>query len=50
MDELMYGCMDRTDGSRDGWIEGWFVGWMVVGINGCVVSISDTITAWARLD
>jgi hypothetical protein len=38
MDELMYGYIDRIDGSMDecidGWIDGWFDGWMVVGMNG----------------
>jgi hypothetical protein len=39
----MDGCMDR-------WIDGWFDGWMGVGMNGWMVSISETIPAWARLD
>jgi hypothetical protein len=54
MDELMYGYIDRTDGSMDGcmdgWIDGWFDGWMGVVVNEWMVSISETIPAWARLD
>jgi hypothetical protein len=50
----MYGYIDRSDGSihgrMDGRIVGWFDGWMGVGMNGWMVSISETITAWARLD
>jgi hypothetical protein len=50
----MYGYIDRTDESMDGWmngwIDGWFDGWMVVGMNGLIVSTSETIPAWARLD
>jgi hypothetical protein len=54
MDELMYGYIDRTDGSMDGcmngWIVGWIDGWMGVGMNGWMVSISETIPAWALID
>jgi hypothetical protein len=54
MDELMYGYIVRTHGSMDGcmygWIDGWFDGWMGVGMNGWMVSISETILAWDRLD
>jgi hypothetical protein len=54
MDELMYGFIDRTNGSKDEcmdrWIDEWFDGWMGVGMNGCMVSISETILAWARLN
>jgi hypothetical protein len=32
------------------WTDEWFDGWMVVGMNGWVVSISETILSWARLD
>jgi hypothetical protein len=43
MDEIMYGYIDRTDGSMDGcmerWIDRWFSGWMGVGLNGWMVSI-----------
>jgi hypothetical protein len=38
------------DVSIDGWMNGWFDGWMGVGMNGWLVSISETISAWARLD
>jgi hypothetical protein len=50
MDELMNGYIGRPDGSMDGWIDGWLNGWMVVGMNGWIVSISETILAWVRLD
>jgi hypothetical protein len=54
MDELLYVYIDRTDGSMDGcmdrWIEGWFDGWMGVGMNGWMVSISEKLSAWTRLD
>jgi hypothetical protein len=54
MDKLMYGYIDRTDGTMDGcmhgWIGGWIDGWMGVGMNGWMVSISETITAWALID
>jgi hypothetical protein len=33
----------------DRWIYEWFDGCMVVGMNGWVVSISETIPSWARL-
>jgi hypothetical protein len=50
----MYGYIDRTDESLDGWMDGWidrwFDGWMVLGMNGWVVCISETIPAWARLE
>jgi hypothetical protein len=29
MDELMYGYIDRTVGSMDGWMYGWMDRWMV---------------------
>jgi hypothetical protein len=51
---LVYGYIDRTDGSMKGCmdrlIDGWFDGWLVVWMNGWMVIISGTITAWARLD
>jgi hypothetical protein len=54
MDELMYGYIYRNDGSMNGcmdlWIGGWFDGRMGVGMNGWMVSISETILALARLD
>jgi hypothetical protein len=54
VDELMYGYIDRTDGSMDGcmnrWIVGWFDGWMGVMMNGWMVNISGTITSLAQLD
>jgi hypothetical protein len=31
----------------NGWIVGWIDEWMGVGMNGWMVSISETITAWA---
>jgi hypothetical protein len=50
----MYRYKDRTNGSKDEcmdrWIGGWFDGRMSVGMNGWMVSISETIPAWARLD
>jgi hypothetical protein len=33
-----------------GMMNGWFDEWMVVGMNGWMVSVSETIPAWARLD
>jgi hypothetical protein len=43
MDELMYGYIDRNDGSMvgymDRWIDGFFNGWMGVGMNGWMVRI-----------
>jgi hypothetical protein len=33
-----------------GWIDGWFDEWIVVGMNGWMLSSSETVTAWARLD
>jgi hypothetical protein len=54
MDEVRYGYIDRTDvsmaGRMDGKIVGWFDEWMCVGMNGWMVSISETIIAWSRLD
>jgi hypothetical protein len=38
------------DGCMDGWIDGWFDGWMGVGINGWMVSISETKPSWALQD
>jgi hypothetical protein len=42
-EELMVVWMDE-------WMDGWYDGWMGVGMNGWMVSISETITAWARLE
>jgi hypothetical protein len=54
MEVLMYGYINRTDESMDGcmngWIVGWYDGWMVVGMNGWMLTISETIPSWARLD
>jgi hypothetical protein len=33
------------DGCMDEWIDGWFDEWMCVGMNGWMVSISETIPA-----
>jgi hypothetical protein len=49
MDELMYGYIDRNVGSMDECMDRWIDGWIVVGMNGLMVSISETIPAWARL-
>jgi hypothetical protein len=50
----MYVYKDRTNGSMDECMERWidvcFDGWVGVGMNGRMVSISETIPAWARLD
>jgi hypothetical protein len=49
MDDLMYFYIDRTDesmdGCMDGWIDGLLDGWVGVGIDGCMVSISEKIPA-----
>jgi hypothetical protein len=54
MNDLMYGYIDRTNGSKDEcmdrWIYGWFDGRLSVGMDEWMVSISETIPAWARLD
>jgi hypothetical protein len=54
MDELMYVYLVRTDGSMGEcmkvWLDGWIDGWVGVGMNGWMVSISETIPAYARLD
>jgi hypothetical protein len=34
----------------DVWIDGWFDGCMGVGMNEWMVSISETIPAWAQLE
>jgi hypothetical protein len=51
MDELMYGYIDRTNGSNNEcmnrWKVGWFDGRMGVGMNGWMVSVSKTIPASA---
>jgi hypothetical protein len=33
-----------------GWIDGGFDEWIVVGMNGLMVSSSETVPAWAGLD
>jgi hypothetical protein len=54
MEGLMYGYTERTDenmdGYMDGWLDGWLDEWMVVGMDGWVDSISETILSWARID
>jgi hypothetical protein len=34
MDGLMYGYIDRNDGSMDEYIDRWIDGWIFVGMNG----------------
>jgi hypothetical protein len=38
------------DECMDLWIDGWFDGWIGVGMNGRMVSISETKSDWSRLD
>jgi hypothetical protein len=49
MDELMYGYIDWNDGSMGECMDRWIDRWIGVGMNGWMVSISETIPAWARL-